>query len=45
MKVYISEIVDQIYVLPIMKVTYKRFLNGDLELIFGWLKYQLVIAI
>ena len=45
MKVYISEIVDQVYVLPSIKITYSRMLNGNLELILGWLKYELVIAI
>ena len=45
MKVYISEIVDQVYVLPSIKITYSRMLNGNLELILGWLKYELVISI
>lgn len=45
MKVYTSEIVDQAYILPSIKITYSRMLNGDLEFILGWLKYELVIAI
>ena len=45
MKVFVSEIMDQLYVLPTLKVTYKRSLNGDLELILGWIKYELIISI
>lgn len=45
MKVYISEIFDQAYILPSIKITYNRMLNGNLEFILGWLKYELVIAI
>ena len=45
MKVYISEIVDQAFILPTVKITYSRMLNGNLEFIIGWLKYELVIAL
>ena len=45
MKVYTSEIVDKAYILHSIKITYSRMLNGDLEFILGWLKYELVIAI
>jgi hypothetical protein len=38
-------IVDQVYVLPSLKITHSRMLNGNLELILGWLKYELVISI
>ena len=45
MRVYISEIVNQAYILPSIKITYSRRLNGNLEFILGWLKYELVITI
>jgi len=45
MKLYISERVSQAYILPSIKITYSRMLNGDLEFILSWLKYELVIAI
>lgn len=45
MRLHISEIVGQAYILPSIKITYSRMLNGDLEFILGWLKYELVVAI
>ena len=36
---------DQIYILPFIKLTHDRMLNGDLELIIGWLNRELVIGI
>lgn len=45
MKLKIATINSQIYILPAIKVTYSRWLNGDLELIIGWLKWELIIAI
>jgi len=45
MKIRIIEIVGQVYIYPIVKVTYDRFLNGDKEFIIGWLKWELIIAI
>ena len=30
-------IVGQFYVLPFIKITYDVFLNGDYELLIGWL--------
>jgi hypothetical protein len=44
MKITISTIVSQIYLLPTIKVTHNRWLNGDLEIIFGLLKWELVIG-
>jgi hypothetical protein len=35
----------QLYILPYIKVTHTRALNGDLELIVGWLKWELVFSI
>jgi hypothetical protein len=44
MKVYLSKIWDQVYVLPFVKVTYTRELSGDYELIIGWLNWELIIG-
>ena len=35
----------QCYLLPFVKVTHTRKLNGDLELIIGWLKLEIAIQI
>jgi hypothetical protein len=35
----------QLYILPYIKLTHTRTLNGDLELIIGWLNRELVIGI
>ena len=44
MKISIDKVVYQMYILPYMKITYDSWLNGDYELIFGWLNYQLVFG-
>jgi len=41
----IFEVYGQIYILPFVKVTHTRDLNGDLELIIGWLKWGLIIKL
>jgi len=45
MKISLATVMSQIYVLPYIKVTHDKWLNGDYELIIGWLKWQLVIGI
>tara|TARA_R110000822_G_scaffold215599_1_gene350471 strand:+ start:51 stop:413 length:363 start_codon:yes stop_codon:yes gene_type:complete len=35
----------QVYILPFVKVTHYKGLNGDYELLIGWLKWQLAITI
>jgi hypothetical protein len=45
MKIAINEIWGQVYLLPFIKLTHTRQLNGDLELIIGWLNRELVIGI
>lgn len=45
MKIIKSEVCDQIYLLPYIKITYTRDLNGDLEMTVGWLKWEIVFAI
>ncbi len=41
----IHTVYGQIYLLPYIKLTHSRKLNGDLELIIGWLKWEVVFAI
>lgn len=45
MKTTICKVSSQIYLLPYIKITYERELNGDLELIIGWFKGEVVFAI
>jgi hypothetical protein len=45
MKLSINEVWGQVYLLPFIKFTHTRQLNGDLELIIGWLNLELVIGI
>jgi hypothetical protein len=44
MKIHLSTIYGQVYLLPILKITHTRYLNGDYEVIIGWLKWELVIG-
>jgi len=41
MKVEISGIMSQVYLIPFCKVTYSRYLNGRYEFIVGWLKWEI----
>jgi hypothetical protein len=45
MKISINEVWGQVYLLPFIKLTHTRQLNGDIELIIGWLNKELVIGI
>lgn len=45
MKISISEVGYQIYIIPYIKITYTRILNGDLELIIGWINKEIIISI
>lgn len=45
MKFTIARIYGQVYIFPFLKITHTQKLNGDLELIIGWLKWELVITI
>ena len=45
MKLELFEVYGQIYILPFIKITHTRDLNGDLELIIGWLKWGLTIRL
>ena len=44
MKVNIVEVGYQTYLTPYVKVTTSRFLNGNYELIFGWLSGKLFLV-
>lgn len=44
-KITMCEVWGQIYFLPYIKLTHTRKLNGDLELIIGWLSWEFIIAI
>ena len=45
MSISMEYIWAQLYILPFVKVTHTRVLNGDYELLIGWLKWQLAITI
>ena len=45
MKIRFSKVLGQAYPFPYIKVTYDRFLNGDLELMIGWLNRMIIISI
>lgn len=45
MKVRIFIVWSQVYITPYVKITHNRYLNGKLELIIGWLKWEIVIGI
>jgi len=44
MKISIISIWGQIYILPFIKITHDKILNGEYELILGWLKWELVVT-
>ena len=39
------KVMGQVYVLPYIKITHERMLNGDLELIIGWFNYGISFSI
>jgi hypothetical protein len=45
MKITLCKVWGQIYFLPYIKMTHTRTLNGNLELIIGYLKWELVIGV
>jgi len=45
MKITKCEVWGQIYVTPFIKLTHDRLLNGDIELIIGWLKWEIIIGL
>jgi hypothetical protein len=45
MKLSINEVWGQVYLLPFIKLTHTRRLNGDIELIIGWLNREFVLSL
>lgn len=45
MKFGIAEVYGQVYIFPFVKVTHTRKLNGDIEVIIGWLKWEVIFSI
>lgn len=43
--IILDKIWGQIYLLPYIKLTHTRYLNGSYEFTIGWLKWQLSIYI
>ena len=44
MKIIRCEIFGQVYILPAIKVTYDKLLNGNKEIILCWLKWEFSIS-
>ncbi len=45
MKINFYQVAYQIYLIPYIKITHDRVLNGDYELIIGWFNREIVIGI
>jgi len=45
MKIQIDEVMYQMYIIPYIKITHDRLLNGNYEFIIGWFNYQLTISL
>jgi len=44
MKLRAATVLYQFYIFPYIKITYNRELNGDIEIILGWLNREIYIA-
>tara|TARA_R110001632_G_scaffold2344_3_gene10448 strand:- start:3936 stop:4109 length:174 start_codon:yes stop_codon:yes gene_type:complete len=44
MEISIIEIWGQVYLLPFIKITHNKLLNGNYEFIIGWLKWELIFT-
>jgi len=44
MKSNTYKIFSQVYLFPTVKITYDRILNGDLEIIMCWWKWELSLS-
>ena len=44
MQINIYQVLFQFYLLPYIKITHSRLLNGDYEFIIGWLNTEVSIA-
>jgi len=45
MKINFCKVAYQIYLLPYIKITHNRFLNGSYELIIGWFNREIIISL
>ena len=45
MKISKHSIVGQFHVLPFIKITYDRTLNGEYELIVGWINIGITLSL
>ena len=44
-EIEISEIWGQLYLIPFVKITHDKGLNGKYEFIVGWLKWEVIIML
>lgn len=40
----VCEIYGQVYPIPFIGITHTRTLNGNIELIVGWLKWEIIFG-
>lgn len=45
MKISIDSVYGQFYLTPFLKTTYTRYLNGNIEFIFGWMNWEIVLSL
>ena len=45
LEIGISEVWGQVYLLPFVKITHDKVLNGRYEFIIGWLKWEVIIML
>lgn len=45
MKIQVYKVEYQIYLIPYIKITHNRFLNGNYEFIIGWFNREITISI
>jgi len=45
MKLRIDKVMFQLYIFPYLKITYNKWLNGNYEIIVGWMNWAIVLEI
>lgn len=45
MKLKIDKVMYQLYIFPYLKITYNKWLNGNFEIIVGWMNWAIVLEI
>ena len=43
MKLKIDKVMYQLYIFPYLKITYDKWLNGNYEIIVGWMNWAIVL--